>query len=220
MQFVRADAGEGIVKLSSMLDERLGEGQQVLWLVPGGSNIPHVVKVMTALPDGHTKHLTILPGDERYGPVGHLNSNVKQLYDAGFDPKHAKFIPILHDKPLDETTRVFEETAGKLFAASDVVIGQFGIGPDGHIAAILPHSAGATALGELAVDYETPGAFTRITLTFPALRRVQTAFVFAYGESKRSTLTQLRDETMPLDIQPAQILKAIPEVYIYNDQVA
>jgi 6-phosphogluconolactonase/glucosamine-6-phosphate isomerase/deaminase len=218
MQFIRRDAAAGIQELSTHLTQLLVEEKRVLWLVPGGSNIPFAVQAMTGIPDELTKRLTIILTDERYGPVGHADSNVQQLHDAGFDPKHANFIPVLDGGTLGATARKYDTIAGKQFAESDVAVGQFGIGTDGHIAGILPRSPGTTALGELAVGYEAPD-FTRITLTFPALRYIEMAYVFVYGDSKRVTLEQLHNEDLPLATQPAQILKAIPEAYVYNDQV-
>jgi 6-phosphogluconolactonase/glucosamine-6-phosphate isomerase/deaminase len=171
-----------------------------------------------------TPKLTIIPMDERYGPVGHADSNVRQLFDAGFDPKQAMFIPVLRSLPLTDTIHMF---AGRLrqlldhrnkYPESNLIIGQFGIGPDGHTAGILPHSPAAVETTTLAVGYQASD-FMRLTLTFSVLRQVDVAFGFAYGASKRAALQQLRDSNLPLEAQPAQILKVTPEVYVYNDQL-
>lgn len=204
-------------ELGAHLTQFLAAGKRVLWLVPGGSNIPFAVQVMAAIPEDFTKQLTIMLTDERYGPPGHADSNQAQLAAAGFDAKHGKFIPVLDGKPLAATARRYAEAAQQQLTTADTAIGQFGIGADGHIAGILPHSPGTAAMGELAVGYAAPD-FVRLTLTFPALRYLETAYAFAYGGSKAAALRQLQSEA-PLDAQPAQILKVIPETYVYNDQM-
>jgi len=53
----------------------------VLWLVPGGSNIPIAVEAMDMIRKEMSglslKYLTITLSDERYGSVGHKDSNWK-----------------------------------------------------------------------------------------------------------------------------------------------
>jgi hypothetical protein len=46
------------------------------------------------------------------------------------------------------------------------------------------------------------------------------AYVFAFGDAKREALQQLRDESLSLDDQPAQIIKQLPEAYVYSDQLS
>jgi 6-phosphogluconolactonase/glucosamine-6-phosphate isomerase/deaminase len=156
--------------------------------------------------------------DERYGPVGHPDSNARQLADIGFDPKHALFIPVLTGGTPNETVCAYRVAAREQLAAKDVAIGQFGIGTDGHIAGILPGSSAAAEKHELAVGYQTP-EFLRISLTAPAIRQLDMAYALVYGATKREALTRLHDHELPIEQQPAQILKAIPEAYVYNDQV-
>lgn len=188
----------------------------MLWLIPGGSNIPIAVAIMAQLPDELTAKLTIMLTDERYGPIDHPDSNAFQLRQAGFNPKHARFLPILTGATLEDTTRAYAQAAQEHFAKNAVVIGQFGIGADGHIAGILPGSPAATEQHAWTCGYHALN-FTRVTLTFPALYRVAIAYAFVYGEAKREALKQL-DSELPLKVQPAQILKGIPKAYLYTDQ--
>jgi len=218
MQFIHTDAATGIRELSTHLTQLLTEEKHTLWLVPGGSNIPFVIQAMIDIPEELTKGLTIMLTDERHGPIGHPDSNAQKLQVAGFNPKRAKFIPVLTGDSLQETAQKYDATAGRVFHETDVAVGQFGIGADGHIAGILPRSPGTSALGELAVGYEA-NDHIRLTLTFPALRYIETAYAFVYGDTKREALQRLHDEDIALADQPAQILKAIPEAYVYNDQI-
>ena len=161
--------------------------------------------------------LTISLTDERYGLVGHKDSNWKQLADAGFDFSRTNHIPVLRDLPLDETVRLFGDSIGKALGENDLVIAQFGIGSDGHIAGILPDSL-AIADTDIACSYEA-APFTRITLTPAAFAKVSVAYAFVFGASKREAIERLRDRVLPLEIEPAQLLKGFTEAFVYSDQL-
>lgn len=221
MQFlhVTSESEAGVTALTTSLTDALTVHSRVLWLVPGGSNIAIAVRVMQALSEQVTEKLHIMLTDERYGPVDHPDSNFRQLREAGFTPLSAHFIPTLAaGLSLEATAAQYAQNFEREAAEAGYIIAQFGIGPDGHIAGILPSSPASTATA-LAAGYHTD-QFDRITLTFPALKRVDEAYAFAFGEAKKSTLVQLKTTTTPLIEQPAQILRQIPEAYVYNDSIA
>lgn len=216
MQFIHADADQAVADFTSKLEGLLREHSAVLWLVSGGSNIPLCVQIMAQLPEALTAKLTLLLTDERFGPVGHKDSNYQQLLTAGLQTKQARFIPTLvENMSLEELTARYAQIALEQFAQSDAVIAQFGMGADGHIAGILPQSLAAEST-EPAASYVTAD-FVRMTLTFSMLQRCHTAYLIAYGRPKHPALKQLRDETIDLTAQPAQIVKRISDSYVYND---
>lgn len=220
MRFVRTEGWDkGTQALAKRLQTELKKNVPVLWLVCGGSNIPASVEVMKTLPDDATQNLAIMLTDERYGEVGHIHSNAKQLMDKGFASKQAIFVPALvPGHSLQETKIRYEEAVRRAFAHAKVIIAQFGIGADGHIAGILPHSPAAASTDWVAA-YETD-EHTRITLTFEALRHITAAYAFVFGEEKKPALLQLRDEALDLADEPSQILKELSEAYVYNDQLS
>ena len=215
MQFIPLTANRGAYLFGLELHKELQEGQRVLWFIAGGSNIPVTMQAMQQLPDESTEHLTIIPVDERYGPPGHPNSNIQQLLNLGFSPKRATFFNPLDGSPLEDTVARYDETLQQALHTTDKVIGQLGVGVDGHIAGILPHSP-AIASEALVAGYQGPD-YTRITLTFLALRQIDVAYVFAYGREKRAAMDRLCDGDYPIADQPAQVLRDLSEVYIYND---
>jgi 6-phosphogluconolactonase/glucosamine-6-phosphate isomerase/deaminase len=219
MKFVKIeDIVEGVAPLRDRLEHDLSDNKQVLWLMTGGSNIPLSVSVMAQLPDTLTSRLTILLTDERFGAVGHANSNMEQLKRAGFMPKQAMVMSVLKpDLSLEETCRGYGIHFQAAVRKADVVLGQFGMGADGHIAGILPGSP-AVSSGDLTAAYDAP-PYTRVTLTPKALQQLSVAYLFAFGADKRGALENLQGKTLSLDEQPAQILRQIPEACIYNDQI-
>ncbi len=204
--------------ISSRLTTELAEHKPVVWTLSGGSNIAIEVAAMRLIPVDLQKFLVIMI-DERYGPYGHPDSNLQQLSTAGFDPGKANLIPVLTpvNETLEATAERYESATQAAFAKASAILAQLGIGSDGHISGILPHSAAVSATG-LVCGYRSE-QFARITFTFKALEKVSAAYVFAFGADKRDQIERLRDETLPLETQPAQILKRIPESNIYCDQI-
>jgi 6-phosphogluconolactonase/glucosamine-6-phosphate isomerase/deaminase len=220
LKFCKISDGQAAAKmLSARLTKELTAKKRVLWLVSGGSNIAIEVAVMQRLPANLQPYLAIMLTDERYGKFGHKNSNLQQLYDAGFAPGKATVVPVLMPEylSLDDCVARYRAVVEAVLANADIIIAQFGIGADGHIAGLLPGSA-ALKVPRLVDGFEAKD-FMRVTLTPPALKRISVAFAFVYGRAKREALKNLRDKNLPLAEQPAQILKQIPEAYVYNDQI-
>jgi 6-phosphogluconolactonase/glucosamine-6-phosphate isomerase/deaminase len=216
MHYIKtADSNAGAMMLAEYITRGLLGGRKLLWLVCGGSNIPITVSVMQRIDNTPLENLTIMLTDERYGVVGHTDSNAQQLTNAGFQPGAATFIPVLRNEALEETVEDYDIDYLGVTNGINQIIAQFGIGADGHIAGILPNSP-AIQSSEQAVGYQAQ-EFTRITLTPRALAKVTTAFCFVYGETKLSAMTALHDQELSIMDEPAQLLKGLPDVYIYND---
>lgn len=214
MKFVKISETEPVaVFISDRLKSHLKQSQTVLWLVPGGSAIPIVARVSQLLTGQDVSNLYVTLTDERYGSVGQADSNWQQLLDAGFDLPGAQLLPVLSGKNRHQTTLGFSDRLDKWLHQADYRLGFFGIGPDGHTAGILPGSPAVHAKG-YAVDYDAN--FERITMTFPAIAMLDEAVVYAAGEAKRPVLDQF-ETAKPLTEQPAQILKQIKELTVFND---
>jgi 6-phosphogluconolactonase/glucosamine-6-phosphate isomerase/deaminase len=209
---------EAADRLAKELKSNLSNGQRVLWLVSGGSNVQASVQVMNSISDEQSRRLSVMPVDERYGPPGHADSNWAQLLAAGFESKSAQLLPVLKEgQSFEQATDDYSRLVETAFAEHDIIVGQLGIGDDGHIAGILPHSPAVNAAA-LATGYESP-PYKRLTLTFSALLKISTAYALVFGGGKQTALNALKTQDLALDEQPAQILKQLPEAYIYNDQV-
>ncbi|MFA6295063.1 MAG: 6-phosphogluconolactonase [Candidatus Paceibacterota bacterium] len=239
---------EGIKAFASQIGGLLCKDKKVLWLVPGGTNIPISVEVMKIVrkqvSEKLMNNLTVTLTDERFGPVGHKDSNWEQLMLAGFDFSGIQTLPVLKNLSLEETVNEFSKNIERAFSlpispisktdslpvgeviplensstseiinGNDIVIGQFGIGPDGHIAGILPNSSAVKSLNTT-FSYTAP-PFTRITLTPKALLKISIAYAFVFGESKREAISNLQIKNLSIEEQPAQILKKLKEAYLYS----
>lgn len=220
MQFILTAGWEdGIADLTERLARELAQRKRVLWLVSGGSNIQASVEVMDNISADLSKNLTVLVADERFGAPGHADSNEAQLVASDFDLKNGTLLSVLQpDMSLEETVRHYNELAQKAFTDTDIVIAQLGVGGDGHIAGIMINSSEALNTSDFVVAIPSK-PWDRLTLSFAGLRQITADYTFAFGEPKRATLQQLESQTIALNKQPAQILKELPEAYIYSDQV-
>lgn len=224
IQFIKSSLSDELVQaISQRLHDELAAGHRVLWIITGGSSIPAEVDSLRQLHKlgGHLANLSVALSDERFGPVGHADSNWTQLAKAGFDFSNLKTLPILTEKDasLESAVLAYEQAIAKALARSDVIIAQLGIGADGHLAGILPNSPAVGAdTNDLVTSYQGRD-FVRITLTTAMLEQVTAAYLLVTGAVKQKALVDLRDKDRPLSEQPAQLLKALPEVYIFNDQL-
>jgi len=222
MQYIKiSDQNLADSYLSSAIINHLEKNRHVVWIVSGGSNVPISVKVLNQLPEDKLTRLTVMLGDERYLEFGNPQTNQKKLEDAKFDFHKVAFVPILSSGNLsvDKTAANFETAVNNIFSKAEVIIGQFGIGADGHTAGILPHSPAADVHDRLVTYYRAPD-YVRITLTFEALKKINEAYIYVFGETKRQVLEQLDEKYTSLSDVPAQIYKYyINDSFIINDLV-
>jgi 6-phosphogluconolactonase/glucosamine-6-phosphate isomerase/deaminase len=194
----------------------------VRWQTSGGSNINAEVDIMHLLRDhcaDKLQGLAILPMDERYGKPGHDDSNTQALRHAGFDPGEATWVDVLmHDVPFDQTVSFYNDVASAALANAGVIVGQFGMGDNGHVAGVQPDSPAAEADEATVAGYDWSD-YRRLTLTPAALKQVDVGYMLAYGGGKKDALQRMQQNKETLHKLPAILLYEIPEVYVYNDAI-
>lgn len=212
--FLATNTGVLSDKLASRINDLLALGRPVLWLVSGGSTIKIAVETAGKVKLTQTGNLTVCLVDERFGPIGHPDSNWKQLMDAGFELPGARLEPVLDGLSFEDTILKFENFYQNHL--SDYKIALLGMGTDGHTAGILP---GSPALNEkrLTGGYEWSD-YKRITLSFKGLKQLDEAWLYAVGDNKAPALRALAADGA-LNEQPAQIIKQIPRWSVYNDLI-
>lgn len=214
MKYVCTPPEQAFNQISQTINRALEQGN-VLLLLSGGSNIKAAVAIQQQL-NLENALLTVSLVDERYGDVGHPDSNWQQLLDTGFDTSSVRVIPVLTGEEPKQTADAFGAALHYAFQNHDTVIGLLGMGSDGHTSGILPNSPAVTA-SDLVAYYQGPD-YQRITTTAVALQHLDMAFLVAYGANKRTQLETLLHDSLPLTQQPVQLLKQLPDVQIYSDQ--
>jgi 6-phosphogluconolactonase/glucosamine-6-phosphate isomerase/deaminase len=193
---------------------QLKSGKNVLLFLTGGSSVDIGVKISDLLKKHDCKNLTIMLTDERYGKVGHPDSNWQQLIEQGFDLPQANLVPVLTGDDLALTTEKFNENLAYEFNIAHYRIGLFGIGLDGHTAGIL-HDSVALKSTDLVCGYETP-KFSRITITPNLIENLDEAVVFLRGEEKWPVLEDFK-KNIDIMKMPAQVLKKVPLLTVFTD---
>lgn len=210
-KILKDDAAEFLAKAIS---RHLNAGQHVLFFVTGGSGIEVGIKVAEILRNQPHENLTVTLTDERYGPVGHKDSNWQQLLEKGFSLPQARLIPVLTGDEAVNTTLKFNQILKEELKKYSYKIGLFGIGADGHTAGILPESEAVNS-PDLAYTYKTE-KFERITITPKLIIELNEAVVYAKGEEKWKTLEELQYDK-DIHKKPAQILKVVPLLTMFTD---
>jgi 6-phosphogluconolactonase/glucosamine-6-phosphate isomerase/deaminase len=216
INFVKIDS-PGVITdyLTGVIKQHLDKGEGVVWLVPGGSATKIAVQVADRLKNQpNISHLTVTLTDERFGKAGHKDSNWKQLMDEGFELSGARLIPVLGPGSLVQTVEQYGALLDKLTKKSGYTVALAGIGPDGHIFGIKPGSPAVENLNDVIgykwIDYQ------RITPTFSFIKNLDEVIVYAVGTEKHIQLDNL-DKSIPAQKQPAQFLKQLRKVTIFND---
>lgn len=201
--------------IASRLINHLAAGEKVLWLVPGGSSIRIAVLVSRMLVGVSLSNLTVMLTDERYVMVGHDDSNWHQLQQEVFTLPGATMIPVLEGEDMAMTTTAYAHHLSTKLHDNDYRLGFFGIGSDGHTAGILPHSP-ALLSNDYAASYDA-GNYKRVTMTELAIKCLDEVVVYATGEAKWPVLDDLEKTNMSPQDQPAQLLKSVPKLIVFND---
>lgn len=218
--------------------DRLREHRPVLLLVSGGSTAGIAIAAIRRLCDLSAAQgfdprelLSVSLIDERFGPVGHKDSNWQQLLDKGLPVESVRAIPLLlESRDDDEAFRlavlrfadILAEAACKEARGDLLIVGLLGIGADGHTAGILPGSpacvecdSGSTA--PLAMGYRS-NIHARITITPAFFQYFDRAVAYAAGVEKRKALAGLL-EAKPVCEHPAQLLKQAHESLVFCDSI-
>ena len=214
MEIITQPNADAVAKyLAELIDAKLAAGQKVLWLVPGGSAIKIAAKTSKRLRQP-LNNLTVTLTDERYGRVGHKDSNWPQLQAAGFHLQGATLQPVLLGKNLTLTTKDYSQMLQTDIKNTDYSLALAGMGPDGHIFGIKPGSP-AIDTNQTVVGYDWED-YVRITPTPKFIKQLDEVVVYAVGQEKWPQFESLKKNLDPSE-QPAQLLKQLKKAIIFSD---
>lgn len=167
-----------------------------------GGSTPRAAYEMLA--GDYAKHMEwessyVFWGDERGVPPESPQSNTRMVRDALIN--HVR-IPLdrvyrIHGElPAAEAADQYETTLRTFFERRHMPTPRFdvlllGLGPDGHVASLLPGSPALDETSRWVTTAQYPNEpFARITLTFPAINSAAHIFVFAIGSEKASVVAR------------------------------
>ncbi|MDW7981400.1 MAG: 6-phosphogluconolactonase [Thermomicrobium sp.] len=160
------------------------------------------------------EHVEWFWGDERAVPPDHPESNYRLAAETVLSrlPISAERI---HRVPTElgpeEAALAYERTIRAVFRTSisvprfDLVL--LGLGSDGHIASLFPHTAALHETHRLVVANSVPRLGTvRITLTPPVIRAARTILVLVTGREKAPAVHRALEDPLDPEDVPAHIL--------------
>ncbi len=216
--------------LTQLLEDN--KDRSILLLLSGGSAFELLDEINIKFLGSH---ITIAMLDERYSTDESVN-NFSQLLDTDFYgvclTLSVKFIEtdVQGEETLDEYSDRFDSSLKNWRAENPegVVIATCGIGPDGHTAGIMPYPEDKNTFDNLFVDtdrwivgYNAEGKNEypkRATVTIPFMRdEIDSAIVYAAGESKRGALVRVISEQGSLNETPALVLNSIKNLSLFTD---
>jgi 6-phosphogluconolactonase/glucosamine-6-phosphate isomerase/deaminase len=191
----------------------LAASRKILFLIPGGSGIDLAIKILgraSTLKD----QLVISLTDERYGPVGHADSNWASLKNRGLKTEDWHCYEILQGQSAVQTAIEFSNFLTDIIKQGYALVALLGMGADGHTSGVLPGSPAVNS-ADLVTTYKAAD-FERITTTPRFLKSLDRAYLYATGESKHQQLARLQ-QNLSVDEQPAMILKQAKILTVFND---
>ncbi len=204
--------------IAARITEHLITGDSVLWLVSGGSAliVAKQARDMLAVQAEALHNLTVGLIDERYGLVGHVDSNAEQLRTAGFAMNEITFKDVLVDG-LDQaaTTAMYNDWLLRTSQQANFVLGLFGMGSDGHTAGILPFAPILQSTGAL-YDYYVGPDYERLSMTADAIQRCDEAVLYTTGQNKAAAMEAFVQDG-PIDAVPARIVKTAKKYTVFSD---
>lgn len=196
-------------------------GQDNLFLISGGSSLDVAYWAASDLDVNSTNGVTLAQADERYGEVGHADSNWQAAIDKGIRPimfRNTIETLKLGTSPSDMAVS-YNRTLIERMDNLGYKIALLGVGSDGQIAGIKPDTEEGfdRFLGnDLVVEYKA-NDFTRITITARALLQMDMVVVYACGPDKKAALDRVYSAD-PLNEFPAQMLKRCRNVQVFFGQ--
>ena len=138
--------------------------------------------------------------DERYVPRGHEDRN-----DLNLEPLLANFVGKVHHVAGPETSESVQASASAYaqelhlatttrFCADNTLmdVSIIGLGPDGHVASIFPHSQTLYATDAVVAVTDSPKPpLVRVSWTYPTINASREAWIVACGEAKSEAVAHI-----------------------------
>lgn len=196
---------------------KLAEQTSISIALSGGNSPKKIYQVLSQNKKIDWSKIELFMVDERYVSKDSKQSNFKMIEENLLSklPPLKGFYDFNTQIPLEESAEQYDELlekrGGKLF---DLVL--LGMGVDGHIASLFPHSETLKEKIKLATTSKSPDGLSRLTLTFPALFSSDKIMLLIQGKEKKETLkAMVSKEKMELNKLPAKMILKHPHVEIY-----
>lgn len=229
-EIVREDDQDGVIaaaagRFTALVDRAIAErGRARVVLTGGGAGIGLLAALRTA--DIDWPHIEFFWGDERFVGPDDAERNEVQARDALLS-----HVPVdealVHPMPADsgefrgDVDGAARHYAGLVEPVDAFDLHLLGMGGEGHVNSIFPHSPAVAETSPTVVavrDCPKP-PLTRITLTLPMVARAREVWLLVAGESKASAAAAALAGASPADVPSAGAVGAERTVW-YLDRAA
>lgn len=165
-------------------------------LVATGGRSPGPVYDRLAAADLDWAQVDVTLSDERFAPPDHAASNERLVRERLLKARAgaARFVPLYRPAPDADAAARAGEAAIEALAPFDITL--LGMGPDGHVASLIPGSRRLAEGMDLSLTKMLMGVpeaigdppLPRITLTLHALLQSRAILVLIAGETKRQVI--------------------------------
>jgi len=190
-----------VADLVDLISQRAVNGADVHIALTGGTVGVAINAALLSNPivqSCRTLHLWF--SDERYVPRGHEDRN-----DLNLEPLLADFAGKVHHVAGPETSENVQASASAYahelhlatttrFCADNTLmdVSIIGLGPDGHIASIFPHSQTLYSTDAVVAVSDSPKPPpVRVSWTYPTINASREAWIVACGEAKAQTVANI-----------------------------
>ena len=198
------------VQASQRLVDMVSEfDAKCLVLLSGGSAVKSYLPLVEYIASGQATNLMIGLADERYGPVGHEQSNARQIGEqtslwSACEAAGVEYRLPLQGFSLEQSMLDYDTWLHHALAMCPIRIVVLGMGIDGHTAGMFPMSL--DQFDELFIKnedqfymgYSSKTEFDlRLTLRIPLLQQMTRVLLVAAGKDKRTVF----DQAMNIDAE-------------------
>lgn len=169
------------------------------------------------------KRVFLLWSDERAVSPEDPSSNYRMAMQAGFNTLGIPENQILRmhaENHIEENAKSYSEQLERLLKKGPIDLCMLGMGEDGHIASLFPHTQALSEKKQLAISNWVPKLNTfRMTMTYPALKLAELNVVYVMGSAKSSVLSAVWSEKEGVENLPAVGLhqERIPTLWVCDN---
>jgi 6-phosphogluconolactonase len=152
--------------------------------------------------------------DERYVPMTHEDSNYRVIMDHLGREKGIKIHFFDTTRPIEEAISRYEEEVGRVpGGVFDLVV--LGVGPDGHVASLFPHTAALRTPGNIALSStERFPVRERMTMTFFLIMKARKILLLA-GPGKKAVIDDMVYSTKTVEDLPVKKVAEHPGLTLH-----